>query len=551
MARKVIFTDGRKSAAINIGDDNDHPEAWNWLSGDPRAGIEMTASDYFAKVPWLYRGVRLVASTVGSIPFEIKNLKGDLVEESSDYRNKVGFLPNPKRLLYLIAAARMLTGRAYVFNNANKYDVTKSLKYLNPLSVDPLYFKEGPKVGDLRAWNRRMTGPGSTVVEKEFKLEEIAYFWLADPYSEIGPPANYPVRAALSAAGVLFNVDLFATGFFGRGAIKATLLLVGDKTKKDERDKFEAWWNKFYRGIANAFQQKVFNADQVQVVTIGEGLEGLEDSDLTDKKREDISQALGIPQSKLFSNDAGGLGGGGVVQQDDIRFYTETIIPETREIFDAFNEQVFGPNGYQIEVNEGGIDVYQEDEKERSFALYNMVTAIAASPEAAEFSMHVLGYELSDDDKLALAAIREEKARQAELAQERFERFGDPAQGNNAKEPERAPRPKMDPNAKAQLEDALKELGQWQRNAARLGGAKSAAEFVAERLPAEFADLVRIGLSRAVDKEAIKAVFVGGRQLLESGHFDAALVGAVKGALEKGAEPARVYAALGGWESYP
>jgi hypothetical protein len=67
-------------------------------------------------------------------------------------------------------------------------------------------------------------------------------------------------------------------------------------------------------------------------------LESLANTELTAVRREDIATAMGIPQTLLFSTGAGGLGGGGVVTQDEKHFYDKTIRAECELIAGVLND---------------------------------------------------------------------------------------------------------------------------------------------------------------------------------------------------------------------
>lgn len=525
MPNRVFYTDGNAVKYLNVWD---NPAAWTWLGGGPLAGDEKTAKDYFGKVPWLYRGVGLIAGTVASMPFII--YKGDKeFETSDDYANKTGIIPNPKRLLWLIAASRVLTGRAYLFREQGERMGTKRLRYLNPLSVRPVFGDRKETAGEILAWEREVTIAKGQTEWIEFEPEDIVYLWQGDPYVEIGPPINYPARAALAAAGVLLNVDEFAAGFFKRGGVKGTLFTVAGNIQPAERARLQRWIDELFSGIRNAFRQGVINAESVTPVVIGEGLEGLGDSELTKEKREDISQALGIPTTKLFSSDASGLGGGGVVQQDDERFYRETIIPEAEAIFDDLNRQVFDEMKLRIELNTGALDVFQEDEQQRSTSLQQIVQAVDTNPRAVRLGMSLLGYELSDEDAAELDAMIEDK----EATSEKME-------AQTEQKPPEQPKPMPDEMGMEMDMDAemmgkrLTEIGRWQRHALRVGGPQSAAKFEPEHLDDTLVGLIRGGLENASDKDAVKTVFADARGIVERSNANeiVALLEAIRMSIE-------------------
>jgi HK97 family phage portal protein len=247
---------------------------------------------------------------------------------------------------------------------------TKEIQYLNPNTIKP---KLTPRDG-LTGFTRRFKGQ-----EKHFDVEDIIYFWYPDPEVEVGPPGVSPAMAALNAADVLLSVDEFMAAFFKRGAIKPTILGVPGGTPKSEKEKLEGWFNRMFSGIANAFKTKAINADAVQVTTIGDGIQDLDNNELTDSRRQDIAAALGVPETKLFqaANFA-------TKERDDKGFYEDTILPEANFIAEVLNEQVFGPNGYQLRFMPEQMQIFQEDERERSEAFANYVYAGMQPSIAAE-----------------------------------------------------------------------------------------------------------------------------------------------------------------------
>jgi hypothetical protein len=279
------------------------------------------------------------------------------IDSSADWKNKVGFMKDPKRILRLIEMSLVLFGKAYLFNERNRLK-TLDLRYLVPTSIEADITQDG-----LQGFKRRLNNGA----EKRFEIEDVVYFWEPDPYVEIGPPSSSAATAAMAAAGVLLNTDEFAAAFFERGAIKATILSVPQGTQRDEKERLETWFQKVMNRTSNWFATKVLNMDAVTVQTIGEGIEGLENTELTKEKREDVATALGIPQSKLFSSSATDSNR----QMDEVSLYRDAMIPEAGFIQEVLNEQVFIPNGYTFKFNPEALPVMQEDEEQRSAAFVN------------------------------------------------------------------------------------------------------------------------------------------------------------------------------------
>jgi phage portal protein BeeE len=162
---------------------------------------------------------------------------------------------------------------------------------------------------------------------EDYELEDFVYIKQPNLWGELGH-GRAPALAALAAAGVLLSVDEFATTFFERGAIKATILSTPQTASKRERDRLLAWWKRVANGIKNAFATDVMSSE-IKVDVIGEGLGELSDQNLTKEKREDISTAMGVPQSILFSS---GVSNRSVREADQLSLYNETIIPDCQLI---------------------------------------------------------------------------------------------------------------------------------------------------------------------------------------------------------------------------
>jgi hypothetical protein len=275
--------------------------------------------------------------------------------------------------------------------------------------------------------------------------------------------------AAIAASGVLYNLNQFSAAYFRRGAIKATLLTVQGAPVAQERDRLKNWWKRL-GGVGNAWTTEIVNADAVTPVVIGEGLAELANAELTAEKRQDIAQALGIPQAVMFSESAKGLGGAGVANADERRFYADTIIPDCIAIADAVNEQMLAAKGLRLVFRPETLDVFQEDEAARAAAFSSYVSAGLPIDLVAE----MLGLELPAGWKIEdLRRMREEREQQAK------EQFG-MEQGNQPPEDN-------DEDDEAQAK-TLADLRAWRRKSAKRG---RLAEFASDHIPAAVMDDVK------------------------------------------------------------
>lgn len=342
---KHFFFDGMNLKSIAL---EQYPEsAWEVISGkQPNAEMQ----EIYKRVAWMSRGIKIRASVLSRVPFAIVNNTREDYDSSDSWENKIGFIPNPRRLLWLVEESLTLSNRAYLIKEANSASVLKNLKYVIPTSMKDIV---DPAKG-LAGFER--TGSKMKVT---LPLEKVVYFYQPNAYTEVGGAEDYsPAQAALQAAQVLYSLDAFANLYFKRGAIRATILSVAGNPPKEERERIETWWNEALMGIRNAFKAKVFNADAVKAEQIGDGLEGLRKSEIVTAEREDIATGLGIPQSILFSNAATFA----TAQADMRSFLENTIMPECLLIADTFNEQLLGSMGLRMEFRPEALGAFKEDE---------------------------------------------------------------------------------------------------------------------------------------------------------------------------------------------
>ena len=369
-------------------------EAWTTVTGGDVSTDKL--KKLYSAVPWLFRGVDIRANALAKIPFTIT--KGDtVIDTSEDYTNAVGFWPKPDETLALIEASLVLMGRAYLLKARNQFGFLKLLRYLVPKTIRPKIDKDQ----GLTHFTRTIGG-----APMRLELDELAWFWGRDAFTEIGPPDTSPAKTAIRAAGVLFNVDTFVDAFFERGAIKATILAVPKGTAKAERQKLRGWWQRVMTGIKNTFSTNVM-ADSIKVNTIGEGIQELSNTELTKEKRQDITVALGVPANILFSSDANFA----TAKQEDFRLYDQTLLTEIRIIETNLNLHVFHPEGLSIKFHPQTLQIFQEEEVQRSAALVNL--ARAGVPVVT--GMKILGFDLPpemdfDDLETLVLADMERKA---------------------------------------------------------------------------------------------------------------------------------------------
>ena len=455
----------------------------------PSSGEKQSAvNEYFTRVPWLFRGVTDRAENVGSMPFEIR--KGETeIDTSADWQNKILCIANPGRLLRQIEMSLAMTGAAYLFKESNSSGYVKRLVYCAPSTVTEVRDNVTQMLTGYRRNNQ------------VYKLEQFVAILIADHMTEDGAPKSSAALAALTASGVLYNADRFISEYFRRGAIKATVLQMEGGSPL-EAERLQNWWEKVVGGVKNAWAAFVLKAKAITPVVIGEGLEGLQNNELTTERRQDIATALGIPESRLWSSAANYA----TSEMDTQNYYKSTIIPECKTIADAFNEQLFTAEhkmaGYKWVFLTDTLEIFQRDAGEQAASAKAFIDFLVACPtaEVAFATAAMIGFEITPELKTAIEAMfakREEDAARME-AQTAAPADNNPVQDDD-EEPDEQPNPQ-------EMRAILKT---WERKAlhAIKQGQPANVEFTTTVLPRRVRDAIRYELAGAQTVEDVKAIF--------------------------------------------
>lgn len=479
-------------AAKTLSVDSFPEEAWTTVHGDAADNSDLAA--YYRSVAWLYRGVDLRVKGVAGMPFAIYKGRREITT-SAEYENKTGWLRNPGRLFGQIEAALTIWGAAYTERRKNRAGGGYDLEYLLPSSIRAKIDRESGAV----EFKRTVGGRQMTLTEAD-----LVYWWAFDPWVEAGPPLASPAQASAAAAGVTLNVNRFAASFFQRGAIKATLLTTEGRVIEQERQRLKAWWQRmFARGTQTAWNTEIVNAEAVKAVQIGEGLESLENRELSEEKRMEIATALGVPHSILFSNAANYA----TSDQDDQNFAEDTVIPECEFIASVLNDQLFEPLGFRLEFQSEKLPMFQQDEGERGAALAQLVSALA-DPDKFKIAAAILGYEIPPEAQAMLDALeaRRDEERERMAVQMGQAALGQPPPPEDER-PGEADADEPQPSAAGKAAD----LDRWRRKAIKAlkAGKSAAVEFVSEAIPSPEMGRITAALRGCKSAADVCAVFAG------------------------------------------
>lgn len=398
-------------------------------------------------VPWVYRAVDLRANAIADMPFALYQSGGDALadDEIESVTAKL------KSLLYLTEAALCVYGAAYWVKETKRANLNTAPRWLTPSSMTPQYDHARGLVGfERRAGN----------VTLQLPVEDVIYFFIPSLTNEVGAGVS-PTQAALRDANLLNYLDVFASGFFQRGAIKATLLSVPENSPKAELQKLEVWWNHLLAGVKNAWKSIAIRND-VKPVVIGSDISEAAAPELKNAAREDVATAFGIPQTLLMSNAANYA-----TAVNDVLVFTQwTVLPECRRIAETLNEQLFGAMNLRFAFEPKRLESMQQYELQKAQSVQALVGSapILTRDEGRE----LLGYAPLGD------------APQADVATD-----------NDVED------------------EVTQNLRRWERKALNRVRAGKGAEcnFTSDVLPQATIDAVRAQLALAKDANAVKAIF--------------------------------------------
>lgn len=356
------------------------PEAWRLVLGvDGEAG-ELSAHAAYAKVPIVYRCVRLRAKSVQRIPIALMKGKTD-VTEKAEYSL---LLTQLSKLLYQFEASLCIYASAYALKQTGRLSGVPSLRWVTSRAITPEYDDQQ----GLKGFERQLKdGP------QNLKLDQLVYCWLPILDQDIGPGVS-PVVVALKAAGVLHNLDVFLEGFFDRGALRVTLLTVEGNPNDREIQKLEAWWRRVVTGVRNAFASVGVRAN-VKPVTIGDSLKDTVDATLTDGKTQQVLEALEVPSSIALP----GAANYATARQDWINFYEATIIPEAELILMPINEWLGEAHGLRAELHPERLEAFQSAELEKAGTLVSLSggPVITQNEARAQLELPPIASDVQDD----------------------------------------------------------------------------------------------------------------------------------------------------------
>lgn len=403
MATKIIATDGAKSIDLWLSQD---PSIWNFFSGAPQSSRNIL----YAFVAAVYRAYNLKANTIGNMPFAIMKGK-DEIDNSKNWQNKVGFLPNPSELFRLNVLSYIDTNTIYNLRttDALKYK-TKGLYFAVPTTFTPV---TNVSTGQLE-YIERVVGSKTERYTPDDK--RLVRMWRLDHTTEVLPSPNTEAQAIQNAAEQVLYTDSWIKHYYKRGGIKPTLVAMKGMVSKEKQESEQNAWTEFLQGLGSYWGKvaRVFNAETLDVKAFGDGVADLKDNKTYEQALANIAMGQGMPLSLLLANSANYA----TAKEEKSTWYENDIIPFCSWLAYEYNVQVFQPLGMRLEFRPETLDPQQEDETERATAFSTYGDTFTKYPTYGLWygMANTLGLEISEDLQSAAEQYYAEKNKPAEVA---------------------------------------------------------------------------------------------------------------------------------------
>ena len=442
----------------------------DYLVNENSGEASKSPASIYKAVAWAYRCVNLRAGRVSTVPYVI--CKRSAPEDDA---KPVDYPAMTRDLLWRSEAAECLWAANYVLKAQNAARVVKGLQWLNPNTMTVDTGESGitgftQKVGETK---------------RHYTPEQIIYAAQFNPNDDLGPGVS-PMHVAMEAAGLALNANIWASRFFSHGAIPAVVLSTDAAVPDDEVDRIRTSWEKITSGLKNAWRTVILR-NGMKATVVGMPVKDLAMPELFQQVRSQIACAFEIPETML--TDAANFATSAEHRRS---FWLETIVPHAQWHAEAFNRQLFWPQGLEMRLQPEQLEAVQKDEAEKAASMKAMIDAATS----------VYGAKLCDTEE-ARAVIS--KA---------FENMSLPALATGWKPPEpeipeqleqyagRENPPKEEPDEERaevvpQPKPAMRaDLERWQRKCEKAGKARP---FESENIPAGMKALIEARLQADTD----------------------------------------------------
>lgn len=313
----------------------------------------------FSVGPWVYRNVKVLSTTAGSIP-----LKVTIGEDEAPPSHSVTsmFSGNRSRLMRDTVSDRAIFGVAY-WLPLKKVD-RSWIRRLNPLTIKVIGGLDG-----IRCFRQYIGGQ----MVNEWSPEQLIFIPEYNPENDLGyvpsSPAETDVDAFISPMMLslrALNVDLaaweFVRVFFENDATPSYILTTDQILQQADMQRVIDNLQERMQGVENSHRPAIFHGG-LKVQQLTAALKDLVIPELDERTIRRICAVFGVPLTMALATDAANFATAEVQRK---MFYTETVLPEIDMILDEVNVQFVSRFWSDVKViaDTDNVEVLQEDQTE-------------------------------------------------------------------------------------------------------------------------------------------------------------------------------------------
>lgn len=316
----------------------------------------LTTEDYYAAVGTLYRCVVHIANAVASMPRQFEDVATDSVIAQANFpqpeldesgkpfnEDDLPFKARLNRLLYQTATSLQLRSEAFWHRERNLLRTT-AVVWQDPKLIKPKRDAYG-----ITHFEKQLRGRKPIPIP----VEEMAYFYIAGLREN--EPGVSPAAVAMQDAGLIYHQGEFLNRFFENGAMPTTLFFVdGGEPGPDEKNRIKRFLTSVMTGRLRAWGIELLSR-KLHFEHLIPPLKDMVMPQLRTEAQYGICVSMGVPISVIYTNASRNS----TSEQDDLHFYTKTVLPFLRDIEETANEDLFIPMGMRLRFRPDRLEVFE------------------------------------------------------------------------------------------------------------------------------------------------------------------------------------------------
>jgi HK97 family phage portal protein len=409
----------------------------------------------YARVPIIFRAVRLVCDTLKQVPIHI--YQGVKKIDAYPFQKQQPL----KDLIWKTQASKLLRGGSLIIKLEDEADNNIGYQLLAPFT----WLVKREKInGQMETvFEQQIAGKRFPENQDYWHMDEVIYMREYSPADDIGVGIS-PASNALNSARLQRYIMRFATHFFEHGAMPVALASLPENVDPSVRQETQSLLQTAMSGLKRAFSVVAVNG-QIDIKKFTPDLNTLAMSEIREHALEEVAWAFDIPKT-ILSAESNNYA---TAEEERKTFINGTINAACESMEEAFNPalaELEEPCRIEFAVDE--MHEMQVDEWRRSQAYLNYINGgMPIRAAAAQVGIEI-----------------------------------DEAMMNDTGVPANTPQPQADPTVKA-------ELARWMMKAVKRSkeGRNVNVEFKTDVLPLYLQEKIKDGLKQVKSENEIKQLF--------------------------------------------